>query len=436
MTKQIWLALLAFAFLLSFASATNIAACGALNVAGTTYDLTQSVTTTGTCFTLSASQVTLDCHGFSVDGDNSGATDGGVVMSVTLNDTVIKNCNFIDFEGGAVRMAASDNRTQIFDNNYSKNAAGVTTGTFVFAGGITVKELNISRNRVIKTNNGRLANLGTASTLIQIINNTGDIEGTNAAITCTNCDFINIPGNPLYDMRAIGIELINTNHTFINNNTLGNASANLIDMSAASSFNVASNNSLKNTTGTAKAIAVSGANTKFNNFTGNYGFNLSNDFAAVNNGGSNLFSCDFVSNMTNECFDFLGGSVFNNVSFNQCFNGSEFGIVFAGAGTDSNQAIGNNLSNFSMNEIRIDNSDLNNVTSNQVNSSGTDCITMFGGATSNNIVNNTARYCSANGFTVVGATNNVLLNNTAVNASVGFSLQGTGITGLVFNNNS
>ena len=75
---------------------TQLSACGTLDSAGTTYTLTQSITTTGTCFTIGASNVTLDGQGFYIDGDDSGY---GVQASGYLNVTV-KNLNATDFTSG------------------------------------------------------------------------------------------------------------------------------------------------------------------------------------------------------------------------------------------------------------------------------------------------------------------------------------------------
>lgn len=51
---------------------TNVSACGTLSTAGETYQLTQDITSAGTCFTIGANNITLDCVGHSVTGNGTG----------------------------------------------------------------------------------------------------------------------------------------------------------------------------------------------------------------------------------------------------------------------------------------------------------------------------------------------------------------------------
>ena len=71
----------------------DIDACGTLGTAGATYVLNQSVSSTGTCFNVTAANVTLDCNNFGIN--YSSTTLGYGVYSNQFN-TTIKNAAFIN----------------------------------------------------------------------------------------------------------------------------------------------------------------------------------------------------------------------------------------------------------------------------------------------------------------------------------------------------
>ena len=77
--------------------------CGTLSEAGS-YKMYQSLSSPGaTCLTINASDVTLDCNGFNIDGDD---TSTGIWVysgtnGVYLDNVTVKNCNIIDFSTGS-----------------------------------------------------------------------------------------------------------------------------------------------------------------------------------------------------------------------------------------------------------------------------------------------------------------------------------------------
>ncbi|MFH1607080.1 MAG: hypothetical protein ABIC91_07055, partial [Nanoarchaeota archaeon] len=78
--------------------------CGTLSSAGTTYTLTSDVSSSGTCFTIGADNITLDCAGYTITGTQNGY---GVTGSNKLNATV-KNCEITNFTR-AVSLEATNN---------------------------------------------------------------------------------------------------------------------------------------------------------------------------------------------------------------------------------------------------------------------------------------------------------------------------------------
>lgn len=88
---------------LSFASAwaddgnptQNVDGCNTLNTTGATYTLTEDVSSSGTCFNITAENITLDCAGHWINYSILGSEKTyGVYSNKSL--TTIKNCNIID----------------------------------------------------------------------------------------------------------------------------------------------------------------------------------------------------------------------------------------------------------------------------------------------------------------------------------------------------
>ena len=85
----------------------SVSACGSLPGAGALYTLNQSVSINGsTCFTVAAANVTLDCNGFSITGNNSASTNG--IYSHQYN-TTIRNCNIYNFSSAVYLAGATYN---------------------------------------------------------------------------------------------------------------------------------------------------------------------------------------------------------------------------------------------------------------------------------------------------------------------------------------
>ena len=122
-----------------------ISACGTLNSAGATYDLTTHVSTVtpGTCFTVTAANVTLDCHGYWVN--YSGATPFRYGVYTDQFNTTVKNCKINNFnttigyyDSIGIYFLGADNGTifNCYANN--SNSAGIyLTGNANYNNNIT-----------------------------------------------------------------------------------------------------------------------------------------------------------------------------------------------------------------------------------------------------------------------------------------------------------
>src|SRR3990170_1310332 len=76
------------------AQPTSLSACG--NVGTGSYVLTQNLSTTGDCLTLTGNDITIDLNGFTIDGDDSGF-DRGIVDGGARQNIVIRNGTIRDF---------------------------------------------------------------------------------------------------------------------------------------------------------------------------------------------------------------------------------------------------------------------------------------------------------------------------------------------------
>jgi len=94
--------------------------CGALSTAGKTHVLTQDVSSAGTCFTIGADDITLDCNGHTI----AGAGSGEAVFMQSKNGVTVKNCNINNFNNGVLVYVGGTNNT-IIDNTFSNNNYGV-----------------------------------------------------------------------------------------------------------------------------------------------------------------------------------------------------------------------------------------------------------------------------------------------------------------------
>ena len=104
--------------------------CGVLSEAGKTYTLTQNVSSTGTCFNITAQNITLDCNGNWITYSTGGLEDNYGIYTDQFNST-IKNCNIIDGNLGSVEVTRygiylnSSNNSFLFNNfvNVSNSVA-------------------------------------------------------------------------------------------------------------------------------------------------------------------------------------------------------------------------------------------------------------------------------------------------------------------------
>jgi len=170
----------------------DISACGTLSV-GQTYTLTQNVASAGTCFTINAHNVILDCQGYSITYAQS-SIGYGIDNSAAGDYFEVKNCVFIqdssaDTNSHAIYSAAGGEYSQIHNNSITLSKAyGIYAGD----------RSSVYNNTVTATSS---ADGIEAQQFSEIYNNT--ITSANDGISLTNCFYCGVYNNSI-DITTAG----------------------------------------------------------------------------------------------------------------------------------------------------------------------------------------------------------------------------------------
>jgi len=81
----------------------NISYCGFSFSANTDYVLNQSISSSGTCLTVNATNVTVDCQGKMIN--YSQVSQGAGINITGFNSSTIKNCNIVQGNSSQIQCA-------------------------------------------------------------------------------------------------------------------------------------------------------------------------------------------------------------------------------------------------------------------------------------------------------------------------------------------
>ena len=196
-----------------------LSACRDLNESGTVYNLTYSTTALNTtCFAVKAPNITLDCAGYSITGNNA---SGIYAVYSNQTNTTIKNCKISNFAVGIYFDAVT--ASQIADTTvagtYSSDAAGNGTGVLlVNSNGNIIKNVSINVTQAV----GLLLSSSSGNTI-----NLTSIIGFNPATLYqggSNNLFVNSVTTATDPLTVIdfGIYLNNSNGNVFRNSTFHN----------------------------------------------------------------------------------------------------------------------------------------------------------------------------------------------------------------------
>lgn len=241
----------------------EISAGGILADANTTYTLNQSVNcTTGNCFAINATNITLDCNGFSITGNNS--TDSKGIYS-NQSYTKIINCNILNFSNG-IHIDSAQN-------------ANITNNT-----------ITLTYQTSCSSTNGRCNGISLGANYSFV--NSNQISASQFGITILNGVNNLIQFNSLTGSTNI-IYFSSATHNIVQNN---NVTALALAITVQSSYN----NTVKNnraTTSDYRALYLSSSSN--NNVTGNYlqssSTSTSQGTLFLNSANSNIFTNNTIN---------------------------------------------------------------------------------------------------------------------------------------------
>jgi len=304
--------------------------CGdPLNAADTTYTLTQDVASEGTCFTIGAENVTLDCDGHTINYSQFSIGSAGVDVN-GYSFATIRNCNLVqggpglDNPYGVLLNPGSDNST--IENN-------TVTSTNGFCISLSSSSGSTIRNNVLTSTDGYGITLSDGSSSNIINDNSIDATGTDVGSNIagvyieSNSNGNNATGNNVTVTDGFGV--------YITDNAMGNSFAS--NNVTATGSNVAglylesgsTNNTFTNNTVTS-AFGVYIISCTDNTFTGN---NVTGNDA----GFYFEFSSDYntlAGNIIDSAYAIYSYSSSENMIYNNLINGSTQ-VVLESAGANT-----------------------------------------------------------------------------------------------------
>ena len=415
----------------------NIATCGALDVTNCVYTLTQDVSSTDTCFTVTANNVTLDCKGYLVTYSTSGTLLSYGVNIIGANSTTVKNCKIVEGSSTGINNLAiylMESNDTIVSNNtistYGSNAEGIrlTSGS---------KSMIINNNITTSGSDGSGISLSLGSNSSIITNNTINTKGSNAfgIYLVSSSSNNNITNNTIntYGGSAYGIILSSSsNSNILIRNTISTNRSNAFGIYTESSkLGILSDNVITTS-------GVSGHGIYFSSSSG--GFNITNNTITTSNTDAlgiyfitssvnNTINLNNINTSGNNGFGiFIRSDSDSNTLTNNIVttNGSGgHGIYLTNILPSSSSSITNNtitINGGSAYGIYFDQVHNSNIVSNNITTWGTSGYGLFFNIFSNN---NTLKdmkirtnYSTSDAINIFNGNHNFTLQDSFVNASV------------------
>jgi len=231
--------------------------CKPLNTPDSVETLKNNVNSSGTCFTISANNVTLDCDGFLINGiDTAGSY--GVDNTGGFDNVTIKNCVISNFTIGVYFTNGADEGT-IINNTANSNSIN---GIYL---------ISSSNNNLINNTANSNTNDGIqvrSSSNNNLINNTAN-SNTNNGIYLASSSNNNLINNIANLNTRDGIRLFSGSNNNLTSNTANSNTINGIHL-----FGSSSNNNLINNTADSNIVQGISLSTSSNNSLINNAANL------------------------------------------------------------------------------------------------------------------------------------------------------------------
>lgn len=365
-------------------------ATGCSTITGST-TLDSNVSSTGTCVTVGANDITLDCAGFTITYDTSGSGGASAVSASGRRNVTVKNCVFNDGTVGGGFGAGinftSVNDSLIFNNTIQTNGTSDNYGVVLRSG---------SNNTVIRNNTVRTQGSSTDNYGINLVTATlNTVEGNTVVTNGTGTDegirLTSTSANNVVRLNNVNATSSSTNGLLVSSSSGNNVTNNTVRTGSGQAYRVesSSNNYVANNTGTSTSGNVfASASSSYNQYTRNIATSTSgNTFSA---GGSN-----------NESF-----------TYNRGTSTSGNGLLLSASSSDNN-ITGNNFTSTSSTSVYIFSSSRNLLINNTVTSSSVYGMFVESSSMHNRVLTNTVSSSSSSGLRIdTSAHNNTFINST------------------------
>ncbi len=415
--------------------ATILTTCTNLSTANTFNVISASFTYNGgTCFNITAANVSLNGNNFFILGDNSSLSVG---VNITNIGATVKNLQIQGFDRGIQLNNSLANNATI--NNVSINVTrnvgiGINfiLANFTMVNGTTI---NVSVNNGMGINSSASNNITIANSTINTFSGSGTAHAIDLAATSQNWTIFNNTINTS-STSANGIEMAASTVLF------ANISLNTINTTGSSAYGIhifGSNNTINNNTITSSVTAIGmDQGTPQNNTIANNSLKVTSFGSGVLGGlyvatASARFN-QFLSNTINSSSGPSGvklSSASNNTFANNTIittSSSAYGFWLTS--TSQNNTIANNTINTSgssANAVYINNAGnrFNLIANNTINVTGTGYPVYLSPGSNNTIQNNTIYTSQNNAYAIILDTTSQ--NNTITNNSINTSGNAHGI---------
>ncbi|MBU1974571.1 MAG: right-handed parallel beta-helix repeat-containing protein, partial [Nanoarchaeota archaeon] len=232
----------------------NATQCGTVNGSIT---LTADVSATGTCFTINATSVTIDCAGYSINYSTAGTLGYGVDNSVGFDgyeSVTIKNCNI--YEGNLSTSSKFaiyflDAGNALIENNNITTIGSASFGIYFWVSSST----NMISNTITTSNNDgigiKIRSTQSSNFTDNKINTGGSYGGYGISVPSSTSNIFTNNTINTNSLEGYGILFSNSDSNILINNTISTSGTDSygINMNTGNDFNILTNNTI-NTNGT------------------------------------------------------------------------------------------------------------------------------------------------------------------------------------------
>ena len=419
--------------------AIQILGCSILDQTGQTYYLIQDIlnATTSQCINITANNVTLDCQGHTIDGNDS-ATYGVYVYRTTptTSNATIKNCTVSDWNTANIYFRYANGNTLenitslsspswgIWLNSSNSNNFTTVTANSNGSDGIFIQGSNNNLTSVIANSNtfDGIEVRGNSNTLTNITANSNS-SGNGVLLYIGSAS--NVLSNINASSNRSGVNFTQSSGNTLQDSTLTNNSRYDIDLYAG--VDNECNNTVSNVTGTGNKPILY--------------LNTASTFSGRNNIDSEIILCNADnSNLSNIILDHTGltqnnalilartdNATFNNITLKNLQSGL---IVTMGSSGNSFTSVTSTVNDDHGIEVSAPSNTFTNVTANNNDFYG---VLLWGNS---NIFDGLTANSNDEGVVLIGSLNTIKNSHIESNTPYGIRLSDGGSSGsnTIYNN--